>query len=348
MSTTLMDRLKNNDSGCFIIAEAGSNHNRDITLAKRLIDVAVEAKADAVKFQLFSANRMAARTRHEIVKIGDKFQQYGDTLHEIYRRNELPPEWLPKLHNYAASKGISFLCTPFDKKAVDELEKLDIPCYKIASYELVDLPLIKYVAKTGKPIILSTGMATLAEIEDAIEAANSVGNNNIAILHCGIEYPPRWEDVHLRAMDTIAKAFGYPVGYSDHTTGIEVPIAAVARGAQIIEKHFTLDNTLEGPDHTFALEPNELSQMVSSIRHVEAALGSSKKRPMAAEKIYMERGRRSLFASQVISKGTVITEEMLDVLRPGVGLKPKYMEIVIGRVARVDIAAHDPITWDVI
>ncbi len=274
---------------CFVIAEAGSNHNRDLDTARALIDAAVQAGADAVKFQTFSADSMAARTDHPIASIADEFSKFGSTLHELYRKVELPREWQDILARYASAKGIIFLSTPFDKGAADELDALGVPCFKIASFELVDLPLLRHVARKGKPVIISTGMATIADIEDAVGAIESQGNRQIGILHCGIEYPPRWEDVHLRAMETIGLAFPYPVGYSDHTLGITIPIAVAARGGSIIEKHFTLDKTMDGPDHRFALDPSELKQMVEGIRAVEKALGGSRKQPVEAELKYLQR-----------------------------------------------------------
>lgn len=332
---------------CFIIAEAGSNHNGEFELALKLIDVAVEAGADAVKFQTFTAEKIAARTESSIAKLaGSGFEKTGTTLFELYKKCEMPREWLEKLSKYCKKKKIVFLSTPFDNEAVDVLDGLNVPCFKIASFELVDIPLLKYVAKKNKPIILSTGMATLGEIEDAVSAIKNEGNDQIALLHCGIEYPPRWEDVHLLAMDTMKKAFPYPIGYSDHTLGITVPIAAVARGACIIEKHFTVDNSLVGPDHKFALNPQQLRTMVDEIRHTELCLGSFEKKPVEREMIHRRRGRRSLFACTNIFSGTVITSDMLAVLRPGIGLMPKFLEVVVGRLAKRDIPAHSPITWD--
>lgn len=346
-SISIGNRLIGEDSSCFIIAEAGSNHDRDLGQAKKLIDVAVEAGADAVKFQTFTADKIAANTSHPIMKLGDEYEGVP-TLYELYKGLELPREWQRELKEYADEKGIMFLSTPFDYDAVEELEELGMEAYKIASFEMVDIPFLRYIAKKNKPIILSTGMASLGEIEDALNAIYEQGNNQVILLHCGISYPMPVEEVNLAAMDTVKSAFRLPVGYSDHTLGIAIPIAAVARGAKVIEKHFTLDRNLKGPDHKFAIEPDELKAMVKGIRDAEKAIGSSIKGLAHTERLHHQRGRRSIFAKMDIPKGTIITEDMLAVLRPGVGLMPKYFDIVVGREARKDIKKNEPITWEVI
>lgn len=335
------------DAPCFIIAEAGSNHDRNFDQALRLIDVAVQAGADAVKFQVFSADEIAARTTDSIVSLdGDQFGAYGADLHELYKKVELPIEWLPDLKKYADGKGILFTATPFHEAVVDLLEKIDVPFYKIASFELVHLPFIRYAAKTGKPIILSTGMATMEEIDEAVAVLKEVGNEQYAFLHCGIGYPPPMDDINLAAMDTMREHLGCPVGYSDHTLGMTVPIAAVARGAKLYEKHYTCDKTLAGPDHHFALSPDELKDMVQAVRDVEKAIGSSVKAPTVSEQLHLQRGRRSLFAKHPIPAGAVLTQDMIAVLRPGIGLKPKYMKDVIGKKAVRDIMVHEPLQLD--
>jgi len=327
---------------CFIIAEAGSNHDRKLEQARQLIDVAVEARADAVKFQTFTAEKIAARTKVAIARIN-----FGGarSLFELYQKMELPREWQRELSAYCRERGIIFLSTPFDDEAVEQLDDLGVEAFKIASFELVHLPLIRHVARKGKPVILSTGMANLGDIEDALRVIYEQGNEQVILLHCAINYPPPFENVNLAAMDTIRQAFQVPVGYSDHTLGLTVPIAAVARGANVIEKHFTIDKTLPGPDHSFALNPDELKAMVQNIREAEAAIGSPLKRAAVDEVEHLKRGRRSVFARVDILAGTAITEEMVAVLRPGVGLKPKYLEMIVGRKARRDIEAHEPITW---
>ena len=333
---------------CFIIAEAGSNHDGKLEQARQLIDVAAEAGVDAVKFQTFSAVKIAARTSDRVAQLKDEFGQYGRDLFEFYKKLELPSKWQLELMTYAQVKGLIFLSTPFDEEAVDQLDELGVAAFKIASFELVHLPLLRYVARKGKPIILSTGMANLGDVEDALQTIYEEGNEQVILLHCAINYPPCFESVNLAAMDTMRQAFQVPVGYSDHTLGITVPIAAVARGADVIEKHFTIDKSLPGPDHSFALGPDELQAMVQGIREAEAAIGSPIKQMAPDELIHFQRGRRSIFAAVAIPAGTTITAEMLTILRPGVGLKPKYLEVVIGRQARRDIETHEPITWDVI
>lgn len=328
---------------CLIIAEAGSNHDGKLEQAKQLIDIAANSGADAVKFQTFQADKIAARTSDEIANIdiaGSK------TLHELYKKMELPREWQSELTDYARDKGIIFLSTPFDEKAADQLDALGVPAFKVASFELVHLSLLTHIARKGKPVLLSTAMANLGEIEEAIEAILEEDNDQIILLHCGVGYPLRMEDVNLAAMDTLRQAFSYPVGYSDHTMGSTVPVAAVARGAKVIEKHFTISRNLSGPDHPFALEPHELKAMVQGIRDVEKAIGTAQKRVLDSEAVHYQRGRRSIFAAVDIPKGTIITEDMVGILRPGVGLKPKYLDLVVGRKAQVGIRAHEPITWD--
>jgi len=330
---------------CFIVAEAGSNHDRDLGRAKELIDIAADSGADAVKFQTFTALKIAAQTKHPIAQIA---VGGATTLFELYRSVEMPIEWLPDLAAHAVKRGIMFLSTPFDREAADVLDRLGMPAIKIASFEMIDLMLLRHVARKGKPVILSTGMGSLGEIEEALEALRAEGLEEIALLHCAINYPAKFESVNLAAMSTMARAFGLPVGYSDHTPGITVPIAAVARGAAIIEKHFTISRTLPGPDHAFALEPGELKAMVQGIRETEQSIGSPVKGPAPDELIHRERGRRSIFAAVTIPEGTVIREEMLAVLRPGIGLAPKLLGAVVGRRAPKAIEAHTPITWDIL
>ena len=238
-----------------------------------------------------------------------------------------------------------FLSTPFDLEAVDELEAVKCPAYKIASYEITHLPLLEKCAQTGKPIILSTGMADLADIETALGVIYKTGNKDVILLHCAINYPPKFEDLHLRAMDTMRKAFNVSVGFSDHTMGISADIAAVALGAKVIEKHFTISRKLKGPDHPFAVEPHELKAMVQGIRETEAALGSTVKKHTQAEAEMYKLGRRSLVAACDIAKGTKIKREMLEVKRPGFGIPTKLMEQVIGRVASQDIEEDDILSW---
>lgn len=334
---------------CYIVAEAGSNHNRDFQIALKLIDVAAKAGADAVKFQTYSAEKIYSKKTPNINYLKDKkLLKEGESVWDLIKRIEIPREWQKDLADYCAEKNITFLSTPFDLEAVDELEEIGIAAYKIASFEITHLPLLEYAAKTGKPIILSTGMADLSDIETALDTIYNQDNKSVVLLHSAISYPPKYSDLNLRAMQTIRQAFQVPVGFSDHSLGITSDIAAVALGASVIEKHFTLDRTLPGPDHPFALEPNELKVMVQAIRDTEAALGSPIKKHTKAEEELYRLARRSLVAACRIPKGTIITREMIDVKRPGYGIPTKMIDIVVGRTAKVDIEEDDILTWDMV
>jgi sialic acid synthase SpsE len=340
------DRLVGPGEPPYLIAEAGSNHNRDLATALALIDAAAAAGADAVKFQTFTADGLVARTSDPIAVLNDEFSKYGRTVHEMFAAVEMPVEWLPKLRDHAISRRITFLSTPFDERSADLLADLDMPAYKIASYEVVHLPLLRHVARKGKPVLISTGMASLGEIEEAITAVRAEGNDQIAIFHCPIGYPVPAELVNLAVIDTLRQAFGLPVGLSDHTRGTAVPVAAVARGANLIEKHYTLDATQPGPDHGFAVEPHELAALVQGCRDAFAAIGDGRKICLPSEHVHYRRGRRSLFAAVDIAEGTEIAPAMLSILRPGTGLPPRFLETIVGRRARRTISAFDPIGWD--
>ena len=330
MEVKIGNKLIGEEEPCFIIAEAGSNHNGSLEQAKELIDVAVEAGADAVKFQLFKAESLSA----------DKKTQ------QILKNLEFRRDWLKELNEYAKRKDIMFLATPFDTEAVELLDRINTPAFKIASGDLTNLPLIKYIAEKGKPIILSVGLGSLDEIRAALDVIYSTGNENVALLHCVASYPTKPEDVNLNVIKTLKQKFQVPVGFSDHTMEVSVPIGAVALGANIIEKHFTLDRKLEGPDHPYALEPEELEFMVKGIREVEKALGSEIKIVVDSEKQGLVAGRRSIFANVNIPEGTIITRDMLSVLRPAVGIAPKYVDKITGKQVKKDINAYEPITWD--
>ena len=327
------------DNPTYIIAEIGSNHNRDKKIAKKMIDKAADARVDAVKFQTFKAEKLYSKKT-------PKFSKDTITPFDLIKSIELPREWHKELFEYAVDKNLHFLSSPFDYEAVDLLDKIGVPAYKIASFEITDLELLKYVAKKTKPIILSTGMANIEEIEEALEAIRKQGNNNIVLLHCNSMYPTPVEIVNLNAINTMSTIFKIPIGFSDHTIGIHIPIAAVAKGAKVIEKHFTLDRKMKGPDHHFAVEPDELKQMVQNIRDVEKAQGTGVKEASKEEQEMYEKGRRSIIAAQDISKGTKITKEMLIIKRPGFGIKPKFLETVIGKTSKKDIAADQWITWE--
>ena len=331
---------------CFVIAEAGANHNRDLAMGKELIDVAAEARADAVKFQTYSAETLYSKKTPRFSYLeGVSDQDTWDLIKGI----ELPREWQGELAAHAARRGIVFLSTPFDHQAVDELAALGVPAYKIASFEIVDLPLIGHAASKGRPIILSTGLASYEDIADAIAACAGAGNRDVMLLQCASLYPAPPARMNLRAMATMRRAFAVPVGLSDHSLGIHVASAAVALGASIVEKHFTLDRRLPGPDHPFAVEPGELRALVTHIREVEAALGDGLKLGPAPEEAEMHlKARRSLIAARPIPRGTRIERSMIAIKRPGSGIRPKFVDLVVGRVASVDIEEDAVLTWEML
>jgi len=332
---------------CYVIAEAGANHNGDLDTAYALIDRAAEAGADAVKFQTYSGHTLYSTKAPRFEYLGELSDEKP---HELLERIALPREWQPLLAARCAERGVDFMSSPFDRAAVDELDALDVPALKIASFELVDLPFIEYAAGTGRPLILSTGMATMAEIDEAIGAARRGGDGGVALLQCASLYPSPPHIMHLRTIPAMAASFGVPVGLSDHTEGIHVAPSSIPLGASIIEKHYTLDRTMEGPDHSFAIEPHELADLVSHVRDVEAALGSSVKQgpsPEESEEMYAK-ARRSVVAAHCIPAGTTITRDMLTVKRPGTGIKPRYIDALVGRVARTDIDYDDIITWELV
>jgi len=330
----------------FVIAEAGSNHNRNLNQAKKLIEIAAEMEADAVKFQIFSAETLYSKKTTTPDYLNGKIEQ--KSVYKLIKDIEIPREWLSELNDFSKSHGLIFLSTPFDYQAIKELERLNILAYKIASFEIVDLPFLKEIAKTKKPIILSTGMASLGDIEDAINAIKDITNVDIALLHCAINYPPPFKDLNLKAIQTLKQAFQIPVGYSDHTMSITIPSICVSLGASIIEKHFTLDRNLKGPDHKFALIPSELKEMIKNIRDTEAALGSPVKIIPESEKNLYKLARRSIIAKRKIPKGKKIEESDIIIKRPGYGILPKFLNIIIGRIAKKDIDEDDIITWDLV
>lgn len=326
----------------FIIAEAGDNHNGSRELAFRLIDKAVEAGADCVKFQTFITeeiiSKRAEKAEYQKAATGSDESQY-----QMVKKLELSFEQFRELQKYAEKRGITFLSTPFDIPSVEFLDSINIPCFKIPSGEITNLPYLIKIAETGRDVIMSTGMAELNEIESAINILREHGSGDISLLHCNTEYPTPYEDVNLRAMLTLKEKFGVRVGYSDHTQGIEVPIAAVALGAEIIEKHFTLDHNMEGPDHKASLEPDELKQMVDGIRKTEKALGNGIKTASPSEKKNIQIARKSIVARRNIEKGEILTEENLAVKRPGNGISPMRWYEVIGTKAIRDFSEDEMI-----
>lgn len=338
--------MKNNllDGACFIIAEAGVNHNGDLDLAKKLVDAAVAAGVDAIKFQTFKAEelvtRAAPKANYQKATTGEG-NQYA-----MLKQLELSLEDHIILKNYCQEQGIIFLSTPFDFASADLLERLDLPFYKISSGDITNLPFLEYIAKKNRPVLLSTGMSNLGEVEAAVETMLGTGNQDLILLHCTSNYPTVFTDVNLRAMLTLQEAFKLPVGYSDHTLGIEVPIAAVALGARVIEKHFTLDRTMPGPDHRASLEPHELKAMVEKIRNVEKAMGDGIKKCVRSEENTRLVARKSIVASRDIFAGEEITVNDLSFKRPGNGLKPEYINYLLGKRANRLIKKDQIITFD--
>ena len=339
------DAVVGDQRPCYVIAEAGANHNRDFDVARRLIDVAADAGADAVKFQTYSGTSLYSTKTPRFEYLGELGAQ---PAHELLEAIALPRDWQPKLAEHARVRGIEFLSSPFDRAAIDELDAIGVAAFKIASFEIVDHGLLAYAASKGRPIILSTGMCTLAEIDEAVAVLRNAGGSDIALLQCASLYPSPASIMNLKAIAAMRNAFDVPVGLSDHTSGIHIAPAAVAMGAALIEKHFTLDRSMSGPDHPFAIEPKELSEMVANIRDIEVALGDGVKRgPSAQEAVEMyAKARRSLIAAIAIPVGTVIADDMLCVKRPGFGIAPRLREAVIGRVANRDVDYDEILTWD--
>ena len=345
MKVKIANRLIGEGEPCFIIAEAGVNHNGDVNLAKKLIDVAKGAEADAVKFQTFKAEDLVSKCA-EKAEYQKETTDAKESQFKMIKKLELSQSDFAELFDCAQKKGIIFLSSPFDKGSVDLLNGLGIPAFKVGSGEITNFPLLEHIARKKKPIIISTGMSTLGEIEDALEVIHKEGAKEIVLLHCITAYPARVEDVNLKAIETLRCKFKLPVGLSDHTLGIIIPIAAVALGACVIEKHFTLDKSMPGPDHKASLEPEELKQMVKAIREVEKAMGDGNKTPTDEEKQVQKVARRSIVAGVNIPKGTIITEAMLRIKRPGTGIKPKYLENVCGAKAKVTIKGDELIRWE--
>ena len=331
----------------WIIAELSANHNQDFDQAVQLIRAAKEAGANAIKLQTYTPDIITIDCNNEYFRIGKGTIWEGKNLYELYKEAYTPWEWQPKLKEITNDLELDLFSTPFDKTAVDFLQKMDVPAYKIASFELVDIPLIQYVAKTGKPIIMSTGMATLAEIDEAVTTAREAGCKKIALLKCTSAYPADPAEMNLRTIPHMAKAFGCPVGLSDHTLGIAVPVAAVALGACIVEKHFTLSRDIPGPDSAFSLEPQEFKAMVDAIRIAEKAVGSicyEINENETASRIF----RRSLFVVKDIKVGEVLTEKNVRSIRPGYGLHTRFLNRVIGRKAKIGIKCGTPLDLEML
>lgn len=332
-----------------IIAEAGVNHNGDLNLAKKLVDVAANAKADFIKFQTFKADKTVTKSAQKAEYQSKNIKDSDQSQYEMLKRLELSEEWHYDLIKYCSKKGIKFLSTGFDKESIDFLDKLNMPLFKIPSGEITNKPYLQHIARKLKPVILSTGMADIKEVTAALNVliVEGLSKNDITILHCNTEYPTPMEDVNLLAMNSIKNELQVSVGYSDHTVGIEVPIAAVALGAIVIEKHFTIDRSLTGPDHKASLEPDELKEMVRAIRNIELAVsGSGIKEPSKSELKNKPVVRKSIFTSRPLLAGHIILDEDLTTLRPGDGISPMDWDEVIGKIVNMDLPEYHQLNWD--
>lgn len=336
--------LKQTNREIFIIAEAGINHNGSLETAKKMVDTASKAGANAVKFQTFKTEKLVV-PRLEKAQYQIKNTLARGSQFDMLKKYELSERDHEILFSYCTGKGIMFLSSPFDSESVGFLDKLGLEIFKIPSGEITNLPYLAKVGRLKKKIIMSTGMANLKEIKKALDVLIAAGSpkRNITILHCNTEYPTPYEDVNLRAMRTIRNKFKVDVGYSDHTRGIEVPIAAVAMGATVIEKHFTLDRGMEGPDHAASLEPDELGAMIRAIRNIETALGGESKRPSPSERANMPMARKSIVASKDIKKGELFSDSNIAVKRPGNGINPFRLHSVLGRPAKKDFKENETI-----
>jgi N-acetylneuraminate synthase/N,N'-diacetyllegionaminate synthase len=341
---SLFNKLQPAKDGVFIIAEAGVNHNGSLELAMKLVDAARKAKADAVKFQTFKAEELVASSAAKA-----EYQKKSTGAHEsqleMIKKLELSLDDFAKLKKYCDRVGIIFLSTGFDSLSIDFLDKLKMPAFKIPSGEITNIPLLKHIAAKKKPVLISTGMCNISEVEQAINTVHSNGAVNVALFHCTSNYPAKMSDLNLKAMHTMSQAFGVPVGYSDHTLGIEIPVAAVAMGAVIVEKHFTLSQKMEGPDHKASLEPEALQAMIKAIRNVEKSLGDGVKRPTSAEADTAKVARRSIVAARNIKAGSVLKSADLTCKRPGTGIPPIMLEALIGRKTNKEITSDSLINW---
>ena len=315
---------------CFVIAEAGVNHNGDIALAHKLIDAAADAKVDAVKFQTFDPEKLAApeapKAEYQVENTGEE----GNQL-EMLRKLVLPKSAYPQLMQHAAEKGLVFLSTPFEEDSADFLEEMNVPAFKISSGDLTNHPFLAHVAKKGRPMLLSTGMGSLEQVEAAVRVVDAAGNPPLVLLHCVTNYPADPVDCNLRAMEALRSRFGVPVGWSDHTVGFDISLAAVALGSSTLEKHFTLDRRLPGPDHVASLEPSELAAMITAIRRVERALGDGRKQPRECEVAIAPAARKSLHWKNDLRNGATVALTDVIALRPGTGISPDKLTVCVGR-----------------
>jgi pseudaminic acid synthase len=330
----------------YIVAELSANHGQDFGRAVNMLEAAKDSGANAVKLQTYTPDTLTIDCDNEHFRLKGTLWE-GRSLYDLYSEAYTPWEWQPRLKDKADTLGLDLFSTPFDYSAVDFLETMDVPAYKIASFELVDLPLLRKIASTGKPIILSTGMATLAELDQAVQTLRAAGSDRLALLKCNSAYPAPAEEMNLRTIPHMASAFDVPVGLSDHTLGVATAVAAVALGACIIEKHFTLSRSDGGPDSVFSAEPHEFRVMVDAVRAAEKALGEVSYRAThheQASRVF----RRSLFVVHDVKAGELFTAENVRSIRPGSGLHPRYLDVVLGRRASKDIVRGTPLNWDLL
>ncbi|HZF04735.1 MAG TPA: N-acetylneuraminate synthase [Patescibacteria group bacterium] len=338
------DRRVGGDARVFVVAEAGVNHNGDVALALALVDAAADGGADAVKFQTFRTDalvsRAAPKAGYQVETTGG-----GESQRDMLARLELTLDDFARVQERCAKRGVVFFSAPFDEASADALERLAAPLFKVPSGEITNLPFLRHVAAKRRPMIVSTGMSTLAEVAEAVAAIRAAGDPPVALLHCVSAYPAPPGEMNLRAMDTLRERFGVPVGLSDHTLGLEVALAAVARGAAIVEKHLTLDKAMPGPDHRASLDPGEMAALVRGIRTVESALGDGDKRPTPSELDTRRVARKSLVAARALRAGERLTADAVAVKRPGTGIPPAELDRAVGRRLRRDVAADEVLEW---
>jgi len=346
-SVTIGDEIIGDSYPAFIVAEAGVNHNGDIKLAKELIVHAKDAGANAIKFQAFSAELLCDLELTETKKV-EGITGGTKSSYEMYKKLELSNNQLAELYQFSRKEGIIFFGSVFDEEHVDFLDSLDIVCFKISSGDLTHLPLIRYTAQKRRPMIISTGMATMDEVRKAVHTIEGEGIHNIVILHCTADYPPRDEEINLSVLLTLKRMFRYPIGFSDHSIGLEIAYAARALGATMIEKHFTLDHNLDGPDHKMSLDPQELKQLVFGIRRIERAWGTGVKEPTHAEQNLIFSGRRAIKAARDIQSGQTITLPDVKIVKPASGIQPEYLMDVVGKRVTKAVKRNDPIEWELL
>ncbi|KJU82056.1 N-acylneuraminate-9-phosphate synthase, spore coat polysaccharide biosynthesis protein spsE [Candidatus Magnetobacterium bavaricum] len=328
-----------NNNPVYFVAEIGSNY-MNFDEAKTLIDIAVDIGVDAVKFQTFEADTITTKNIYFDMEITGRIRQY-----DLFKSFEHSKDLQRQVYEYAKQRSISVYSAPSHIKDIEFMEKIDVPVYKIGSDLACHIPLLEEVAMTGKPILLSTGLCTLDEVKDSVEAVLNIGRSQIALYHCVSNYPTQFNEVNLRAIHTLKEVFGVPVGLSDHTVGIEISLAAVAIGSDMIERHLTFDKNAKGPDHIISLDKNEFTQLIMQSRNIEIAMGDGKKLPSCSELKNKENNRVSIVAMQDIPKGTIIEKHMIDIRRPGNGLEPKYLKKIIGRRAKDKMLFEEPLSW---